>query len=93
MDLSFLTQHYIPVVLAACLVAGYILKAWIKDLDNKYIPTILAALGACLGCAANRAFTLENIVYGAVTGLASVGLHQIFKQLVENRNGTGGGEA
>lgn len=92
MDLNFLTQNYIPIVLVACLVAGYILKAWIKDLDNKYIPTILAVLGAALGCLTNSTVSLENIVYGAVTGLASVGMHQVFKQLIENRGGTNGKE-
>ncbi len=92
MDLNFLTQHYIPIVLVACLVVGYILKAWIKDLDNKYIPTILAVLGAALGCLTNSTVSLENIVYGAVTGLASVGMHQVFKQLIENRGGTNGKE-
>lgn len=84
MDLSFITEHYIPVVLIACLVVGYCIKhiKWLDVISNEYIPTILALLGAALGCVAASHISLENIVYGAVTGLASTGLHQIFSQLI-----------
>jgi len=82
MDLSFITESYMPIVLIACLTIGYILKAWIHDVDTKYIPTILSIVGAVLGCVANRSITLHNIVYGAVSGLASTGLHQAFKQII-----------
>ena len=73
---------YIPIVTAACLVVGYILKKWVKDIDNKWIPTILAVLGMTLGCVANHGVTLENAVWGAFSGLASTGMHQAFKQLL-----------
>lgn len=82
MDISFITDLYIPIVLVACLIVGYIIKKWIKDVDNKWIPTIVTILGAVLGVIING-FTLEGIVAGAVTGLASTGLHQLFKQLIE----------
>lgn len=84
MDLSFITEHYIPVVLVACLVVGYCIKhiGWLEAVSNEYIPLILAILGAVLGCVAAGSVSLENIVYGAVTGLASTGLHQMFKQLI-----------
>ena len=80
MDLNFITEMYIPVVMAACLVAGFILKKWVPA-DNKWIPTIVTVLGAVLGCIA-LGVSLEAIVAGAVTGLASTGLHQVFKQLI-----------
>lgn len=84
MDLTFITDHYIPVVLVACLVVGYCIKHinWLDAVSNDYIPTILALLGAALGCVAVSQVSLENIVYGAVTGLASTGLHQMFSQLI-----------
>ncbi len=84
MDLTFITEHYIPVVLAACLVVGYCMKhiSWLEAVSNEYIPSILAVLGAVLGCVAAGSVSLENIVYGAVTGLASTGLHQMFKQQI-----------
>lgn len=84
MDLNFITQLYIPIVLIACLVVGYCIKhiSWLAAVSNEYIPTILAVLGAVLGCVAVGSVSLENIVYGAVTGLASTGLHQVFSQLI-----------
>ncbi|MDD6735876.1 MAG: phage holin family protein [Clostridiales bacterium] len=83
MDLNFLTQMYMPIIMALCLVVGYILKHWIKDLDNKIIPTALALLGAAAACISARGISLELIVGGMITGLASTGLHQAFKQLIE----------
>lgn len=84
MDLSFITEHYIPVVLIACLVVGYCIKhiKWLEAVSNEYIPSILALLGAILGCVSVGQVGLESIVYGAVTGLASTGLHQVFSQLI-----------
>lgn len=88
MSLEFITELYIPIVLAACLVAGFVLKKWCPT-DNKWIPTVLVVLGAVLGCVASADVSLESIVAGAVTGLASTGLHQVFKQLL----GLGAGES
>ena len=88
MSLDFLTEYYMPIVVIACLIIGYCVKhtpvlAW---LDNHLIPGLLAIIGAILGCIANRGISLENIVYGAFSGLASVGFHQIFKQWIEGRD-------
>ena len=38
---TFIIQLYVPIIVVACLVVGYIVKMWIKDVDNKYIPTIV----------------------------------------------------
>ena len=84
MDLTFITQMYIPLVVVACLVIGYVLKKWISDLDNKWIPTICCVAGAILACAAQNGISIDIIVAGAVSGLASTGLHQVFKQLIDN---------
>ncbi len=82
MEMEIFGGMYIPIVMAACLITGFILKKWIKDLDNKWIPTILVVFGAVLGCLANRGITLENVVAGAFSGLATTGMHQTFKQLI-----------
>ena len=88
MDLSldFITNYLVITVLVACLITGYILKKWIKDVDNKYIPTILAIEGAVLNCFLCNAVGVEIIIAGALSGLASTGLHQAFKQIIENKN-------
>ena len=49
-DMSIFNELALPLVVAACLVLGYIIKKWVKDVDNKYIPTILAAVGVVLAC-------------------------------------------
>ena len=89
MDLSFISEMYIPIVIALCLVVGYILKHWIKDVDNKYIPTVLTVLGAVAACVAAMDFNIELVVAGAVSGLASTGLHQAFKQLIGDKEEKG----
>ena len=85
MDLSFITSYFVPVVMAGCLATGYVVKKWIKDVDNKYIPTIVLVLGAVLNCIVMKDVTVESIVGGTICGLASTGLHQAFTRLIENK--------
>ena len=85
-DLEVLEGMFIPTVMAICLIVGYILKHWIKDVDNRIIPTVLAVLGAVCACVNAWDISLDLIVAGAMTGLASTGVHQIFKQWIENGN-------
>lgn len=82
-----LEQYYMGIVVIACLIVGYCIKhiTWLDEISNQYIPAVLALFGAFLGCVANGSITLENIVYGALSGLASTGLHQIFSRLIEQR--------
>lgn len=81
MDLNFIQEMYIPIVLVICLCVGYVFKRWLPN-DNKWIPTLMLILGAVLGCIATKSITLEAIGAGAFTGLASTGLHQLFTQLI-----------
>lgn len=81
--IAYLSSLYVLPILVACLVVGYIIKKWVKDVDNKYIPTIVTVLGAVLG-GFTVGWTLEAVVSGAVSGLASTGLHQLFKQWIEH---------
>lgn len=82
-DLQFLKELYVPIVMAICLCVGYILKHWLKDINNKIIPTVLAVLGGICACINAGSINLEVITAGVVTGLASTGVHQIFKQMIE----------
>ena len=82
MDLTFITDFYMPLIVVLCLIVGYILKKWVKDVDNKYIPTIVTILGAVVAVGTNG-LSVEMVVAGALSGLASTGLHQAFKNLIE----------
>jgi membrane associated rhomboid family serine protease len=74
-----------PEIMAACLVLGFIIKKWVKDVDNKWIPTIVAVVGLILAIMANLgSVTISVAVGGALSGLASTGLHQLFKQWIDN---------
>ena len=86
--MEILSTYINPVTLGLCLVVGYILKHWIKDVDNKIIPTVVAVLGVVVSVAASSwAVTPENILNGAISGLASTGLHQLFKQWIDSGGG------
>ena len=61
-----------------------IIKKWIKDVDNKFIPTILTVFGALLNLAISG-ISVESAIFGAFMGLASTGLHQAFKQYIEKK--------
>lgn len=82
-DFTSLTDYFVLVVLVGCLIVGYIIKTALDFIPNKYIPAILAVLGAVLNAIVSGV-SVETIVYGALMGLASTGLHQAFKQFVEN---------
>lgn len=92
MDLGFLSEYYIPIVVAACLIIGYVIKKSLDFIPNKYIPLILAVSGAVLGCVANTSVGLEIVVYGAFSGLASTGLHQVFTRVIEGKKQDSEGE-
>ena len=82
--MEFLNEYMMPVVLGICLVVGYIVKKWVKDVDNKYIPTIVAILGVFLAIWFNGwSITPEIVLSGLITGASSTGLHQVFAQFIE----------
>lgn len=87
MDFTFLNEYFVAVVMVACLAVGYIIKhaTFFKWLSNDNIPVVLAVFGAVLNGLVSG-FSIESIVYGAVMGLASTGLHQSFKRWVDGEN-------
>lgn len=82
MDFSSFTDYFVGIALVACLIVGYIIKTSFDKIPNKYIPTILAVLGAVLNAVVSG-LSVESVVYGALTGLASTGLHQAFTRFIE----------
>lgn len=82
MDFTELTKYFVLVVIVACLVIGYIIKTSFDKVPNKYIPTILAVVGAVLNAVVSGV-SVESIVYGALMGLASTGMHQAFTRFIE----------
>lgn len=77
MNIDFET-YLIPIITVGCMCVGFVMKKWLPT-DDKWIPTALLILGAISG-AILFGFQYEGIVKGMLSGLASVGLHQVFKQ-------------
>ena len=53
---------------------------------NKYIPLIMAVLGVVLNIWVNMGFTPAILLGGLISGLASTGLHQAFKNIIERKD-------
>jgi hypothetical protein len=88
MDMEFLNNFMIPVIMGICLMVGYIVKHWVKDVDNKIIPTLCAVLGVVVAVWMYWGnITPEVILMGLASGLASTGLHQAFTQLINGKKG------
>ena len=83
--MEFLNNYIVLVVLGICLCVGYVVKHWIpNDKINKYIPLTMLVLGVIVNVWLNNwAFTPEILLGGMISGLASTGLHQVFKQFIE----------
>ena len=86
MDLEFLTEYILPIILGICLCVGYILKNVVPNENvNRFIPLIMGILGVVLNVWINMSFTAEILLGGLFSGLASTGLHQIFTQLIAGK--------
>lgn len=86
MDFTIITEHFVLVVMVACLVVGYIIKhaTFLNRIPNDDIPVILSIVGAALNAVVSG-ISVEAIVYGAVMGLSSTGFHQAFSRFVEGK--------
>lgn len=78
MNMEFIDGLIMPIITAAGLCVGYVMKKWLPT-DDKWIPTVLLILGAVSGLIL-FGVDYEGIVKGMVSGVAAVGLHQVFKQ-------------
>lgn len=80
-----LTTYAVPVIMAICWCIGFIVNKWVKDVDNKYIPTIVALLGILLNVWMNGwIFTPEIILGGLASGLGSTGINELVTQYTKS---------
>ena len=82
MDITFLNDYVVLVVVGICLCIGYVLKNSFPKLDNKYIPLIIAILGVVLNIWIAKKITPDILLAGMISGLSSTGLHQAFKNII-----------
>ena len=83
MDIGFLTEYAIPLIVGICLCVGYIIKNLVpSDGINRFIPLIMGILGVLLNFWVNQQFTAEVLLGGLFSGLASTGLYELFRNLI-----------
>lgn len=83
MDLTFLAEYCIPVIVGICLCIGYVIKTSVPKVDNSLIPMMMAILGLFINIWINHAINPSIVLGGIFSGLASTGLHQLFKNLIK----------
>lgn len=83
MDLAYLTEYINVITLGICLCVGYVIKTSITIIPNKYIPLIMLILGTTISVLTNLDnITSAIILQGMVSGLASTGLYETFRNLI-----------
>ena len=83
MDLSGLTQYLSLVVMGICLCVGFVIKNSLDFIPNKYIPAIMLVLGTIINVLMNlNGISAEVILTGMLSGLASTGLYEMFKDFI-----------
>ena len=83
MDITFLNEYFIPVIVGICLCVGYVIKTSMPKVNNSLIPMILSILGLSINIWINSSVNPTIILGGFFSGLASTGLHQVFKNLIK----------
>ncbi|HHZ7858140.1 phage holin family protein [Enterococcus faecalis] len=82
--MDFSKIELMPLVVLGCLAVGFVIKNTniLKDKYNQFIPLIVFILGILISWWMQGKITPENTIYGALSGLASTGLHQSFKNFI-----------
>ena len=82
--MDFSKIELMPLVVLGCLAVGFVIKNTniLKDKYNQFIPLIVFILGILISWWIQGKITPENTIYGALSGLASTGLHQSFKNFI-----------
>lgn len=82
MDLNFLTDYLVVLVVGICVCVGYVIKVSFPKIENKYIPCMMAILGCALNVWIAGGISPDVILGGLASGLASTGLHQAYINLI-----------
>lgn len=85
MDINFLLDYINPLILGICLLAGYVLKTAFDKFPNKYIPLSALCMGTIIAILINlqSGINAEVILGGMISGLASTGLYEMLRNLID----------
>ena len=83
--MNFLSDYFELIIIGICLCIGYIVKNVIPSKGvNRFIPLIMGVVGVALALWLHD-FSLspEILLSGLVSGLASTGMYEMFRQFIE----------
>ena len=82
-----LSNYMVLIVVAVCLCVGYVLTHLVPTHKiNPFIPLIMAVLGIFMNMwISGFKITPEILLGGMISGLASTGLNEAFKQFNEKK--------
>lgn len=84
--MEIIKDYLVIAVVLACLCVGFVLKHLVPGKGiNKFIPLIMAVLGIFLNAWINGfSFTPVILLGGMLSGLASTGLYEMFRQFIQS---------
>lgn len=88
MDINFLFDYINPIILGICLMVGFVLKTAFDKFPNKYIPLSALCMGTIIAILINlqSGIDAEVILGGMISGLASTGLYELLRNML-NKDG------
>lgn len=88
MNINFLFDYINTIILGICLMVGFVLKTAFDKFPNKYIPLSALCMGTIISILINfsSGINAEVILGGMISGLASTGLYEMLRNLL-NKDG------
>lgn len=85
MNIDFLFEYINPLILGICLLVGFVLKTAFDWFPNKYIPLMALTMGTLITILINyqSGINAEVILGGMISGLASTGLYEMVRNLLD----------
>lgn len=85
MDVNFLLGYINPLILGICLMVGYALKTAFVKFPNRYIPLTALCMGTIIAILINwsSGMNAEVVMGGMISGLASTGLYELLRNMLD----------
>lgn len=81
--MEFLSQYLSIVIVIICASAGFIIKNFLPDSLNNFIPLFSGVLGIAVSFWVSVSFTPEALATGLVSGLAATGCYELITKLIK----------
>lgn len=84
-DINWMLGYINPVILAICMVTGYVLKHSFPKFPNRFIPLLAMSMGTIIAIIISWRAGINEIVIlgGMISGLASTGCYEMLRNLID----------